>query len=280
MNKEKEYSLMVVDDEQPAREHLMKDIAWEKLQVKTLYEAGDGLEALKKIREENVDILIMDIRMPGMDGLELLSAIGELDRKPQVIALSGYSDFSAARAMLSSGLVVDYLLKPASGDALFEAVYRCIDRLEEKQRISELEFDLNQTRAALRRLEAGDEEGAAEAEPREGTSGSKAALVRDVKQYLAEHYAEHVTLEDAAGVACIHPTYLSRIFSEVEGAGFSDYLAALRIRKATEYLRDYRLRIYEISEMVGYRNVKHFMKVFKKIEGKTPSEYRENLLLQ
>ncbi len=282
MKSEREYSLMIVDDEHLAREHLLKDIAWEKLQIRVLYEASDGLGALQLLKKKTADIMIMDIRMPGMDGLELLSAIKELPDKPQVIALSGYSDFSAARAMLASGLVVDYLLKPASEDALFEAVYRCIDRLEEKQRVSGLEFDLNQAKAALKKLEAPDtaaKELISSETQAEGTSATKAALVRDVKVYLGEHFAEHITLEDAAGVVFIHPSYLSRLFSEVEGVGFSDYLAALRIRKAAEYLKDYHLRIYEISEMVGYRNVKHFMKVFKKIEGKTPSEYRESLLL-
>ena len=127
------YSLLVVDDEAISREHVLRDIRWEKLDVKELYEASGGLAALDLIRRHHPDIMILDLRMPEVDGLKVLETMREEKLEVQVIALSGYSDFEAARAMLASGLVVEYLLKPASEDRMFEAVYKCVERIEEKR---------------------------------------------------------------------------------------------------------------------------------------------------
>ena len=124
-----EYSLLVVDDERIAREHMLQDIAWETLAITTLYEAEDGYQALEKIESYQPEIIILDIKMPGMNGVELLEEIHQRKYDSQIIALSGYSDFDAARKMLASGQVVEYLLKPASEDVMFEAVYKCSARL-------------------------------------------------------------------------------------------------------------------------------------------------------
>ena len=69
--------------------------------------------------------------MPGLSGLQLLDELVLRHSSTKVITLSGYSDFEAARKMLSSGMVVEYLLKPASEDELFEAVFKCIERIDQ-----------------------------------------------------------------------------------------------------------------------------------------------------
>ena len=177
-----------------------------------------------------------------------------------------YSDFEAARKMLSSGMVVEYLLKPASEDELFEAVFKCIERID-------------QTRGPddpVPLEEPGPEPPSfhENAQPR----GSKVLLIQQVKEYLQENYTQRITLNSAAALVYLTPTYLSKLFAEVEGMGFSEYLSALRIQHAKEALLDYHRRIYEIAAQVGYQDVKHFMKVFKKQVGMTPREYRESHL--
>lgn len=265
MNK---YSLLVVDDEEIARRHILEDVAWETLDVGPLYEADGGRAALDSLARFRPDIVILDIKMPELDGMQLLDLIVERRYEPQIITLSGYSDFEAARKMLSSGIVVEYLLKPASEDELFEAVYKCIERIDERRGAGEPP-----------RLETGEGEVPDPASlPGDRPRGAKAAMVRQVKEYLQANYADHVTLDSAARTVFVNPTYLSKVFSEVEGVGFSDYLAQLRIARAKEALMDCHKRIYEVSEAVGYQNVKHFMKVFKKQAGMTPSEYREQNL--
>lgn len=261
----KQYSLMVVDDEELARRHILEDISWNTLGVSSLYAACDGESALQQIALVKPDIVILDIRMPRLSGTELIERLASAVYRPLIIALSGYSDFDAARKMLSSGIVVEYLLKPASEDQLFEAVYKCIEKMEEQSTrtapvppsvpIPEEEFEADRPRSA------------------------KEAAVRSVKSYIQQHYAEKITLVSAAQQVFLNASYLSKIFAEVEKMGFADYLCQVRIEHAKELLADYSLRIYEISERVGYQDVKHFMKTFKKREGITPREYRDLHLL-
>lgn len=266
----KQYSLMIVDDEELARRHILEDISWETLGVGPLYEASDGEEALEKIPKLHPDIVILDIRMPKLDGIGVIEKLPAYGCRPQIIALSSYSDFEAARKMLSSGMVVEYLLKPASEDQLFEAVYKCIEKMEEK--------NANAYPQTPAEPEPEDSPAAFEG-GREGTGAARIAMIRTVRQYMEEHYAEKITLTTAAEIVHVNASYLSRIFSEVESMGFADALCQIRIRHAKELLMDYTLRIYEIAGMVGYQDVKHFMKTFKKHEGVTPSEYREEHLL-
>lgn len=255
----RQYSLMIVDDEELARRHILQDISWETLGVGPLYEAADGEAALEKIPKLRPDIVILDIRMPKLDGIGVLERLPEYGCRPQVIALSSYSDFEAARKMLSSGIVVEYLLKPASEDQLFEAVYKCIEKIEEKNAYAKVQT---------------------QPEPEaESTGAARTAMIRTVKQYMEEHYVEKLTLAAVAETIPVNASYLSKIFSEVEHMGFADYLCQIRMRHAKELLMNYTLRIYEIAGMVGYQDVKHFMKTFKKHEGVTPSEYREAHLL-
>ena len=262
----KQYSLMIVDDEESARRHILEDISWHTLGVGPLYAAPDGETALQQIPLLKPDIVILDIRMPRLSGTEVLEHLAAAHQRPRVIALSGYSDFEAARKMLSSGIVVEYLLKPASEDQLFEAVYKCIEKIEEEN--ARFAPPLPEP-APLPAAEGYTDR----------PSGTKAAMVRSVKAYIEQHYAERVTLSLAAQQIFVNASYLSKIFAEVESIGFADYLCQVRIEHAKELLKDYTLRIYEIAERVGYQDVKHFMKTFKKHEGMTPSEYRELHLL-
>lgn len=168
--------------------------------------------------------------------------------------------------MLSSGMVVEYLLKPASEDELFEAVFKCIERIDQTRGLT--------TRSLWKSPGPEPPSFHENAQPR----GSKVLLIQQVKEYLQENYTQRITLNSAAALVYLTPTYLSKLFAEVEGMGFSEYLSALRIQHAKEALLDYHRRIYEIAAQVGYQDVKHFMKVFKKQVGMTPREYRESHL--
>ena len=235
------YSLLVADDEEIPRRHILEDISWDTLNIRPLYQASTGWEALALLLKHQPDILILDIRMPGLSGLQLLDELVLRHSSTKVITLSGYSDFEAARKMLSSGMVVEYLLKPASEDELFEAVFKCIERID-KTRGPDDPVPLE---------EPGPEPPSfhENAQPR----GSKVLLIQQVKEYLQENYTQRITLNSAAALVYLTPTYLSKLFAEVEGMGFSEYLSALRIQHAKEALLDYHRRIYEIAAQVGYQ---------------------------
>lgn len=258
------YSMLVVDDESTARSYVLRQIEWERLDITTLYEAQNGLEAWQIIQEKHPDLMILDIQMPGMDGVELLEQICQSKTEISVVGLSGYSDFEAARKMLSSGRVVEYLLKPASADALFEAVTRCLTRIEERQLLCR-----GQPAA-----QGQESPGAPAEEPALG-GGRERAIVQQAKEYIQAHYMEKLSLDTVASLVYLNPSYLSRIFTESEGMSFVDYIQWVRVQRAKELLTDPRYKVYEVADQVGYPNFKHFLKVFKKLEQKTPSQYRE-----
>ena len=256
---EREYKMIVVDDETAARQYALKQIEWERLSITALFEAENGIDALEIIESLKPDIMILDIRMPGMDGVALLEELCRRKYDISVIGLSGYSDFDAARKMLSSGKVVEYLLKPVSADALFEAVTRCLEKIGEREQLHLLH-------------------NAAGASAPMRINGRKGAVVRLAREYIDSHYGEKLTLEQIAARVYINPSYLSRIFTEVEGIGLNKYLQKIRIEKAKELLQNPAYKVYEVADLVGYPNFQHFLKIFKKLENTTPSKYRENTM--
>lgn len=279
----KEYAMLIADDEPAARTYALSQIDWKRLAITSLYEADNGRDALKIILEKRPDIMILDIRMPEMDGVELLEELCQRKIEISVIGLSGYSDFDAARKMLSSGKVVEYLLKPVSADALFEAVTKCQEKLLQME---QLRLGQEQARALFAEDEGDLENLIMEVPPDTKVlpdveemppkiSGRRSAIVQMAKEYIEVHYSRRLSLEEIAAHVYINPSYLSRLFAE-EGMGVQKYIQKVRIEKAKVLLRDPRYKVYEVGDMVGYTNFHHFLKIFRKWENITPSQYRDH----
>lgn len=100
--------------------------------------------------------------------------------------------------------------------------------------------------------------------------------VEQVLLYVNRHYAKDITLVYAANLANMNTNYFSTLFKKKTGLSFVAYLQLVRIQHAKELLRDPTLKIYEIAERIGFQNEKYFMKVFKAVAGKTPSEYKQD----
>jgi two-component system response regulator YesN len=97
MEKMNRYSVLVVDDEHLAREHILNTVEWDKLNISTLFEASNGYDALDIIREHHPEIIVLDIKMPGINGVEVLALMQQEGLSAKVIISSGYSDFEAAQ---------------------------------------------------------------------------------------------------------------------------------------------------------------------------------------
>lgn len=104
-------TILIAEDEKLIRKGLIAMIKRTSVPVDVILEARDGEEALSILKQNEVDLLITDIRMPKMNGIELVSRLSELERQPLVLVISGYDDFSYAVEMLRMG-IFDYLLKP------------------------------------------------------------------------------------------------------------------------------------------------------------------------
>lgn len=120
-------TILIAEDEKFIRKGLITMVRRSSIPVETILEARDGEEALAVLEQNPVDLLITDIRMPKMDGIELVSRLGDQDHQPMVLVISGYDDFSYAVEMLRQG-AFDYLLKPVERDRL----YSVLEKLEEQ----------------------------------------------------------------------------------------------------------------------------------------------------
>ena len=122
------YSVLLVDDELPVLETLKSSIPWQHYGIDILLTAIDGVQALDKMKEQRIDLLITDIRMPNMDGLELLYKVRSLYPATHCVLLTAYSDFEYARKAIKLG-VDNYLLKPFQEEEMKETIEKVLDNI-------------------------------------------------------------------------------------------------------------------------------------------------------
>ncbi|KIL40575.1 hypothetical protein SD70_12560 [Gordoniibacillus kamchatkensis] len=112
-----------------------------------------------------------------------------------------------------------------------------------------------------------------------GIPGNRKRFIEQALSYLAEHYAEDISMNLVAKQQYLNPSYFSKIFHEETGETFSKYVIRLRMEKAKQLLKDSSLKIYEVAQQVGYHDFRHFIKLFKDYEGLTPAQYRDSGLM-
>ena len=211
----------------------------EVVAVEFSYDA-EGLAAAERY---SPNLIITDVRMPHMDGIEMMRRLREKESTAHFIILTAYDEFDYARAALRYG-AADYLLKPFRDQDLMSA----IARVREK-------------------------EGAAQ--PAEDTlllpKGDKSKYVLQTLNYIAEHYADtDINIASIARHIGISEGHLSHVFKKETNYTALGYLTQYRIHTARKLLRDCRYKVYEVAEMVGYRDVAYFGSTFKKLTG-TPA---------
>lgn len=130
--------LMIADDEKIIRETIARIIDWETLGLRVIGVCKDGLEALDLIMDESPDICLVDIRMPGLSGLDLIERASASDPDMNFIILSGYGEFSYAQEAMRFG-VRHYLLKPCDPDQIVDATRKTIEEHQKRVRLRELE---------------------------------------------------------------------------------------------------------------------------------------------
>ncbi|WP_019910807.1 response regulator transcription factor [Paenibacillus sp. HW567] len=237
---------LIVEDEPRMREGLKRIIYWEKYGFNVCGDAENGQQALEMIERENPALVITDIRLPGITGLDLMKNVtGRMDTS--FIVISGYDEFEYVKTALVCG-AVDYILKPVEEDQLIGALLRAKKRMlkDALQDLSELD------------------------KPPSDPVGF-------VKEYVATHYREQMTMKDIAGKTYLHPIYLGQLFRKSSGMYFNDYVHQVRIEKARLLLDATSFKVAEIAASVGYQDTDYFVQQFKKIAGCTPSCYRKNL---
>ena len=123
--------LLLVDDEEYAREGLVARIDWDSLGITEIMTARNGIDGLKKAGDFEPDIVVTDVRMPKMDGIELMQYLHENNPEIKIIILSGYNDVEYLN-MAIRNQVTEYLLKPTDIDEFETLFHRLKEKLDEE----------------------------------------------------------------------------------------------------------------------------------------------------
>lgn len=253
---------LIVEDEPLMREYLLFNLSSIHDQWITAACAKDGVEAMALLNEQHFDLIITDIKMPRMTGVELATYVHNNIADTDIIFLTGYDEFDYARAAVRSG-VSDYLLKPLQ-DAELHAI---LDKLAKKRSAGE-------TRQATPQVKAHVSPDAAF--PLEDVESS--VLVQRARDYIQMNYSKPISLNEVASALEVNPAYLSSVFKSERGEPYSKYLLRLRMERAALLLRTHTAaKVGDIASEVGYLSVKHFDSVFKKYYGMTPNAYRSSM---
>ena len=262
------YKFLFVDDEEIVRRGFREKIAWAEIGFEFLEPCKNGREAIQRIAQEHPDVVMTDICMPLVDGLEVAAYIA--DRFPEIIViiLSGYDEFEYARSALRSR-VVEYLLKPITSRELSALVAKLKTRLDETaSRRSELEIASAQTR-----FPASDE--TSDLFNAKGSRSLAMTKVAETQEYIERNFAKKkLSVDEICRDLFISPSYLSRLLKHHLGKTFVDALTDFRIEKAKQLLAGSDLNIYAVADAVGFSDPHYFSTIFKKVTGVTPSEYR------
>ena len=257
--------LLIADDEKLEREALAEMVARRFEHEVVLELAENGRKAADTAVLWGADLILMDIEMPGMSGLDAARAV--LAQRPscRVIFVTAYSLFQYAHEAVHLG-ACDYLLKPVDPDELEASIRRAMRQVEAERKLEEL--------ATAKALPEPQDAGAAPAEDAADEDSPAAMVMAQVRRYLEDNYMFDLSLDSVGEILHISPAYLSAQFKKYQKMNFLDCLTELRINAAKELLADPLRSTAEVASMVGYDDSSYFARAFKKRTGMTPTQYR------
>lgn len=245
-------SVMIIEDEPSALDRYSNYVECYGNFLNVSARAYTSIEAWELFQKVKPDILFSDIRIPGENGLDLISRFRKTGWNGELVIISGYDDFSYAQKAIQIS-VTDYLLKPVFQDDF----NRILDRLLEKlrRRTGEGEF------------------------PEKSNPQWPEHIVR-AEQYIKIHLEQDITLTDAADYSFVSSSYLSSSFHKVLGVTFIEHIRQIRIEKAKKLLQTTRLSLKDIGEKCGLPDPSYFNRSFRKVTGISPSRYRQEVKIE
>ena len=259
------FKIFIVEDEDLIRKGLIYTFDWLHYDCVVVGEAFNGQEAIPLINEQQPDIVITDIKMPIMDGLEMLENI-EI-RFFETIIITGYAEFSYAKKAIEFD-VSEFLLKPIDHGELGHVIEKIILKIKKKQMVKTIQEKVKDY-SDLKVIDL---------EYYYNDSHYTSRYTPKVLSYVAENYSHKLSIDYVADDLEVSSTYLSKKFKEDTKHTFNDFLNKYRIQKALEYMYDSNFKIYEIAEMVGYSEYKYFSQVFKNYMSYSPTEFLHSKL--
>ena len=232
-------NLLIADDENLELKVLEKTVKKHFVDELEIFASSNGRKASQICDEVKPDIALLDIEMPGMNGIELAKYIKEKYADCIIIFITAYDRFDyAIEAMHIKAF--DYLLKPWKEEKLFELINTSIENVRSMQK----------------------------------TDGIVHSQKYVIKDYIDRNYKKDISAKDVAGILGYSDVYFSKVFKQLFDDNFINYLTKIRIDRAKVLLKDVSFNIKEVGKSVGYADSNYFTKVFKRSVGMSPSEYR------
>lgn len=260
------FHLCIADDEPIIRQGLLS-LPWSEIGARVIGDAADGMEALEILQTEQIDVLLADVRMPGVGGIELAKRLHESKANTQVVLLSGYGEFEYAQQAIEYG-VAQYLLKPATPCEILAAVkqsgLQAVKLRADDEHLRQLEEELGRKRLehSHGQIVLG--------------SISHSDVAQQAIRYLVEGYASAISLNSMSEDLHFSTIYLSRVVKKATGYTFSELLSGFRVLEVATRLRETNEKFMKICEDVGHMDPRYFSQVFKRFYGVAPSAYRRS----
>ncbi|MDO5541346.1 MAG: response regulator [Eubacteriales bacterium] len=257
------FRVLIADDEPIERLVVTKKIQKYFQGRLEVVQAENGKDAVRLFQEQKCSIALLDISMPGMDGLEAAEKIREMDNECSIIFLTAFDEFNYAKRAFSVR-ALDYLLKPGSDEELTAVLEEALRLAEKTEKLAEI-----QETASLQE----------DISEERGSDNVRMQAVSDaIRTYIEENYAKDISLQTVSEAMGYADAYFCKIFKHCFDKNFTAYLAEFRVEEAKKLLLDVSVNIKDICTQVGFHDSNYFARVFKRTVGETPSEYRNHIL--
>ncbi|RTE08793.1 response regulator [Paenibacillus whitsoniae] len=362
------YTMLLVDDDYISREGLRDLIDWDSLEIEIIGEAEDGAEALLAARELKPDIVITDVVMPVMDGMQLVEQLRQEHSEVMVIMISAHQDIQYVKASMKLE-AIDYILKPFNREELKQVVSKAVAKLDKEKAEKQLKDEISHyysdsissaglpvivenvekiasmcstgqtevliaevrglfavirelnmasmlfltamcsellikaVKSASAHIEAQivqevkvsiqqfrhlrspqemetfvlDKLLLMEQASNDSRHSKSRRIIRDVEGIIQKTFHQNLTIQQLAADVFLSPGHLQTLFKKETGQTINDYITYVRLEKAQQLLQEPGIKIYEVANQVGYQDTYYFTKIFKKMVGMNPMEYRERL---
>lgn len=267
------YRLLIADDEMIERAVLYKTLMENIGDQCVIFQAENGREALRIYEEERIQIAILDIEMPGINGIGAAEKIRETDKDCCIIFLTAFDEFAYARKAITVR-ALDYLLKPYDEQELMLVVEEAIRLVEEQEKGAG--ESANEETGNRENGKTADLNGTGKAsEEQEEIGNVRLSKVTEmITRYLHENYMYDLSMQDVARMMNYSEAYFCKLFKQCFNRNFTSYLTEYRVEEAKKMLAEPTVNVKEIGRAVGYADSNYFAKVFKRITGLSPTEYR------
>lgn len=248
------YRLVIIDADESVLNCITQAVDWDELGFHIAATFSDGEAAAEYLKCAPADSALIAAELPGTAGMEVAAFICHNMPDCRVVMMSSRKDYDLMKRAMQCG-VCDHLIKPVDPEEIrrtFEMIRRKLDQSDQEQALDK-----------------------AKGQKKEFNSAS--VLVQQMKDYIERHILESISLESVSKQMHISTSHLIRIFKRETGHTYLEYVTKKKMEKAAEYFEKENLKVYEVSELLGYRSKRHFSTLFFKQFGCYPSEYFDSL---